>query len=199
MHGRLAAVFAQLIVGGESQGVHCLLVPIRDEDGRGRCEGVTIEDCGHKLGLNGVDNGRISFDSVRVPREALLNRYGDVTPEGEYTSPIENENRRFFTMLGTLIMGRVSVGGAALSATKTRADDRGPPRRTGASSSARRTARRSCCWTTARTSGGCCPRWRGRTRCTSPSSSWSPNCTASSPATRTSRRRAGAWRRGRRA
>jgi acyl-CoA oxidase len=118
VHGELAAVFAQLVVGGESQGVHCLLVPIRDSEGN-VCDGVRIEDCGHKLGLNGVDNGRIWFDSVRVPREALLNRYGDVTPEGEYTSPIENENRRFFTMLGTLIMGRVSVAGAALSATKS--------------------------------------------------------------------------------
>ena len=35
-HGRMAAVFAQLIVGGESQGVHCLLVPIRDRGGDGR-------------------------------------------------------------------------------------------------------------------------------------------------------------------
>jgi acyl-CoA oxidase len=118
VHGRMAAVFAQLVVGGESRGVHCLLVPIRDEDGS-VCDGVRIEDCGHKLGLNGVDNGRIWFDSVRVPRENLLNRYADVTPEGEYVSPIENANRRFFTMLGTLIMGRVSVAGAALSATKS--------------------------------------------------------------------------------
>ncbi len=28
-HGRMATVFAQLVVGGESHGVHCLLVPIR--------------------------------------------------------------------------------------------------------------------------------------------------------------------------
>jgi acyl-CoA oxidase len=117
-HGRLAAVFAQLVVGGESRGVHALLVPIRDEDGS-VCEGVTIEDCGEKLGLNGVDNGRIAFDRVRVPRDALLDRYADVSPDGVYTSPIENENRRFFTMLGTLIQGRVSVGGAAISATKS--------------------------------------------------------------------------------
>src|SRR5919198_1453047 len=48
--GRIAAVFAQLIVGGESRGVHALLVPIRDEDGT-VCEGVTITDCGQKLGL----------------------------------------------------------------------------------------------------------------------------------------------------
>jgi acyl-CoA oxidase len=117
-HGRMAAVFAQLIVGEESRGVHALLVEIRDEDGE-VADGVAISDCGHKLGLNGVDNGRLGFDHVRVPREALLDRYGSVTPEGEYTSPIESENRRFFTMLGTLVQGRVSVGGASISATKS--------------------------------------------------------------------------------
>ncbi len=55
---------------------------------------------------------------MRVPREALLNRFGDVTEDGTYTSPIESDGRRFFTMLGTLIRGRVSVAGSAGSATK---------------------------------------------------------------------------------
>jgi len=117
-HGRLAAVFCQLVIGGENKGVHALLVPIRDEDGS-VSDGVRIEDCGHKLGLNGVDNGRLYFDKVRVPRDNLLDRYATVSPAGEYSSPIENRDRRFFTMLGTLIQGRVSVGGAAISATKS--------------------------------------------------------------------------------
>ena len=117
VHGRMAAVFAQLIVGGEKRGVHCLLVPIRDEDGRA-CEGVELSDCGHKIGLNGVDNGRISFNGVRVPRDALLDRHAEVRADGSYHSPIENPNRRFFTMLGTLIQGRVSVCGGSISATK---------------------------------------------------------------------------------
>jgi acyl-CoA oxidase len=116
-HGRMAAVFAQLIVGGEQHGVHCLLVPIRDRDGS-VVPGVGIEDCGEKLGLNGVDNGRVWFDQVRVPREALLDRYAQVSPDGTYSSSIESRNRRFFTMLGTLIQGRVSICGAAISATK---------------------------------------------------------------------------------
>ncbi len=115
--GRLAAVFAQLITGGARRGVHVLLVPIRDERGQ-PCPNVRIEDCGHKGGLNGVDNGRLWFDQVRVPREALLDRFGSVAPDGTYTSPIANETRRFFTMLGTLVSGRVSVAGAALSAAK---------------------------------------------------------------------------------
>src|SRR6478735_3392390 len=119
--GRLAAVFAQLVVGGESRGVHALLVPIRDEAGT-VLDGVRIEDCGAKLGLDGVDNGRIWFDHVRVPREALLDRYASVTPDGTYSSPIENPTKRFFTMLGTLIQGRVSVCGASINATKVALD-----------------------------------------------------------------------------
>ncbi|MFD7156566.1 acyl-CoA dehydrogenase family protein [Kribbella sp. NPDC059898] len=116
-HGRMAAVFAQLVVGGQRHGVHCLLVPIRDADGAA-LPGVTLSDCGPKLGLNGVDNGRIVFDQVRVPRAALLDRYAQVDADGNYTSPIENPDRRFFTMLGTLVQGRVSVGGAAINASK---------------------------------------------------------------------------------
>ncbi|MEV0082514.1 acyl-CoA dehydrogenase [Saccharopolyspora sp. NPDC050642] len=115
--GRLAVVFAQLITGGESHGVHALLVPIRDEAGQ-PAPGVRIEDCGRKAGLNGVDNGRLYFDQVRVPREALLNRYGDVEPDGTYRSPISSKGKRFFTMLGTLIRGRISVAGTAGGATK---------------------------------------------------------------------------------
>jgi acyl-CoA oxidase len=115
--GRMAVVFAQLITGGESRGVHAFLVPIRDDSGA-PMPGVSIEDCGPKAGLNGVDNGRLSFDHVRIPREALLNRFGDVAEDGTYSSPIESDSRRFFTMLGTLIRGRVSVAGSAGSATK---------------------------------------------------------------------------------
>ena len=116
-HGHLAVVFAQLIVGGEGHGVHALIVPIRDQDGTVR-PGVTIEDDGPKLGLKGVDNGRLSFDGVRVAREALLDRYADVDETGQYVTSIENDSRRFFTMLGTLVQGRVSIGGAGLNASK---------------------------------------------------------------------------------
>ncbi|MBP2327730.1 acyl-CoA oxidase [Kibdelosporangium banguiense] len=115
--GRMAVVFAQLITGGRDYGVHAFLVPIRDGQGRPMA-GVRIEDCGPKAGLNGVDNGRLWFDQVRVPRENLLNRYGDVAEDGTYSSPIESDSRRFFTMLGTLVRGRISVAGGAGSATQ---------------------------------------------------------------------------------
>ena len=115
-HAELAAVFAQLEVDGESHGVHAFVVPIR-RDGA-VVDGVRIEDCGDKMGLDGVDNGRLYFDGVRVPRTALLNQFAEVTPEGRYLSPIDNPNRRFFTMLGTLVQGRVCVGGAGINAAK---------------------------------------------------------------------------------
>ena len=116
-HASIAAVFAQLVTRGESHGVHCFLVPLRDEHGED-LPGVTTSDCGYKGGLGGVDNGRIMFDDVRIPRTNLLNRYGHVDEGGAYSSPIENPNRRFFTMLGTLIRGRVSVGGSARAAAE---------------------------------------------------------------------------------
>ncbi|MBW4816963.1 acyl-CoA dehydrogenase family protein [Rhodococcus qingshengii] len=116
-HATVAAVFAQLITGGESQGVHCFVVPIRDDAGND-LPGVTTSDCGLKGGLPGVDNGRIVFDQVRIPRENLLNRYADVAEDGTYSSAIENPNRRFFTMVGTLVRGRVTVGGSAAAAAR---------------------------------------------------------------------------------
>ena len=117
----VAAVFAALITGGKNHGVHCFLVPIRDADGND-LPGVTTSDCHYKGGLPGVDNGRIVFDHVRVPRENLLNRYADVDPDGSYRSSIESDGRRFFTMIGTLIRGRVSVGGSAGAAARVALD-----------------------------------------------------------------------------
>ena len=116
-HGKLAVVFARLVVGGEDHGVHAILAPIRD--GRGRTlPGIRIEDRGLKLGLNGVDNGRIWFDSVRVPVDNLLDRFASIDGEGRYQSPIPSSGRRFFTMLSTLVAGRVSIASAAVSASK---------------------------------------------------------------------------------
>jgi acyl-CoA oxidase len=115
--GRAATVFAQLITNGVNHGVHCFFVPIRDESGA-FLPGVGGEDDGLKGGLNGIDNGRLHFDQVRVPRENLLNKYGDVAADGTYSSPIASPGRRFFTMLGTLVQGRVSLDGASVVASK---------------------------------------------------------------------------------
>ena len=110
--GTAATVFAQLVTNGVNHGVHCFYVPIRDERGN-FLPGVGGEDDGLKGGLNGIDNGRLHFTDVRVPRTNLLNKYGDVAVDGSYSSAIDSPGRRFFTMVGTLVQGRVSLDGAA--------------------------------------------------------------------------------------
>ncbi len=123
VHGQRATVFAQLVLPAregeepESQGVHAFVVPIRTASGAD-APGVRIADSGHKMGLNGVDNGRLWFDGARVPRTALLSRYAQVSPDGTYSSPIPSAGKRFFVMLGTLVGGRIAVGAAANSAAK---------------------------------------------------------------------------------
>lgn len=116
--GQVVTVFAQLETDGESYGVHPFLVRIRDEDGN-PVENVRIEDSGHKMGLNGVDNGRIWFDDVRISRENMLTRYGEVDADGAYSSPIPSDTKRFFTMIGTLVGGRVAVASASVTSMKS--------------------------------------------------------------------------------
>ena len=115
--GEMASVFAQLYIGGELKGVHAFLVPIRDPQKK-LLPGIHIDDNGEKIGLNGVDNGLIWFNQVKVPKGALLNRFANVDENGHWSSEIESDSKRFFTMLGTLVGGRMSIAGTAVKATQ---------------------------------------------------------------------------------
>ncbi|XP_030876074.1 acyl-coenzyme A oxidase-like protein [Leptonychotes weddellii] len=117
MYGNYAAVFAQLIVNGRSQGPHCFIVPIRDENGS-LYPGVTAIDMMYKEGLHGVDNGILIFHKVRIPRENLLDKFGSVAPDGQYHSPIKNKSARFNVMLAALTPSRLAVTFQAMGAMK---------------------------------------------------------------------------------
>lgn len=117
-HGQMATVFAKLIIDGKDYGVNAFVVPLRDKKGK-TLPGITIGDCGLKMGLNGVDNGTIRFDNVAIPAENMLDRFAAVNEAGEFESPIPSDNRRFFTMLGTLVGGRIGIPRSALSAAKS--------------------------------------------------------------------------------
>lgn len=118
LHGQMATVFAKLIIDEKDYGVSAFVVPLRDKNGK-LANGVTIEDCGRKMGLNGVDNGIIYFDNVVIPKENMLDRFAGVNEEGKFTSPIASDNRRFFTMLGTLVGGRIGIPRSGVAASKS--------------------------------------------------------------------------------
>lgn len=101
-----AVVFAQLITKGVNYGVHIFIADIWEKSTHEPMKGIEIGDCGLKLGCDGVDNGWMMFDNYRIPWKNLLNRYADVTKEGEYVSEVKSNMKRFALHLGALSTGR---------------------------------------------------------------------------------------------
>lgn len=116
-HANYMVTFAQTIVDGKNEGVNAFLVQVRDENMK-PSKGVMIEDMGWKIGLNGIDNGRLSFKNVRIPREAMLNRQNDVTADGKFVSDIKKVSARFFKVADRLLSGRLCISAMSLGALK---------------------------------------------------------------------------------
>ncbi|XP_072982030.1 acyl-coenzyme A oxidase 3, peroxisomal-like [Typha latifolia] len=116
-HATHTVIFAQLYMNGQNQGVHAFIAQIRDADGN-ICPNVRIADCGHKIGLNGVDNGRIWFDNIRVPRKNLLNSVADVLQDGQYISSIKDPDQRFAAFMAPLTFGRVNIAVSSIYVSK---------------------------------------------------------------------------------
>ncbi|KAG7400370.1 acyl-Coenzyme A oxidase [Phytophthora boehmeriae] len=80
--------FARLVLpkdGGIDHGVQSFVVPLRDVESHKLLPGVRIGDMGSKMGLQGVDNGWIQFDQVRIPRANMLCRYAQVSRDGVFS------------------------------------------------------------------------------------------------------------------
>ncbi|XP_061566048.1 peroxisomal acyl-coenzyme A oxidase 3 [Cololabis saira] len=111
-----ALVFAQLYTpDGVCHGLHPFIVPVRDPGSLLAVPGVLVGDVGRKVGQNGLDNGFALFYNMRIPRENLLNRTGDVTPDGRYVTPFKDPNKRFGASLGALSGSRLFITRMALA------------------------------------------------------------------------------------
>jgi len=93
-------LMARLFIQGKDYGPHAFIVQVRSLENHQSLPGITVGDIGPKFGYNGVDNGFLSFDHVRIPREQMLMRFAKVTANGTYIKPPpSNAKASYATMI----------------------------------------------------------------------------------------------------
>jgi len=108
----LGVVIADLRVDGVSHGPHPFLMRMRDEGGA-LVDGVRVEDMGGKTIANDLDNAKVYFDEVRLPKSALLNKFADIDDAGAYVQR-GTERMRIEVIGQRLLTGRLAIAEAAL-------------------------------------------------------------------------------------
>lgn len=105
-------VIADLRIDGKSHGPHAFLMTLRGEGGQ-LLPGIRVEDMGYKTIANDLDNARVWFDKVRLPRKALLNKFADLDAQGRYVQ-VGEERMRIEVIGQRLLTGRQAIAEAAL-------------------------------------------------------------------------------------
>ncbi|XP_068705320.1 peroxisomal acyl-coenzyme A oxidase 1-like [Montipora foliosa] len=99
-----ATVPARLILEGKDHGIQMFIVQLRDRKTHQPMPGITIGDIGPKFGFNGVDNGFLMFDHVRIPLNQMLMGLSKLSPDGTLTKPVNSK-----LMYGTMSKVRVGI------------------------------------------------------------------------------------------
>jgi len=111
----MAVIWAQLYIGEKCHGVHAYVVPIRDPQTHKLLPGVLIGDCGPKNGVNGIDNGFIILDRVRIPKNNQLDKISGVDDSGNFRTAVANDDKRFGVHLSALSGGRYMIAANCMS------------------------------------------------------------------------------------
>lgn len=117
-----AVVMAQLIIDGKRYGVHPFHIQIRDMKTFKPLPGISIADIGPKMGYQGIDNGTMLFNNVRVPHNSMLARYSKVDKAtGKYIKP-PNAKLTYGTMTWVrtqfVLISRLNIAKAATVAVR---------------------------------------------------------------------------------
>ena len=104
-------VIADLRIKGKSYGPHPFFINMRDDD-QNLLPGIRVEDMGFKTVANDLDNARVWFDKVSLPKSALLNRFADIK-DNEYVQ-VGDERMRIEVIGQRLMTGRQAIAEAAL-------------------------------------------------------------------------------------
>merc|ERR1711988_1495160 len=110
-------VIADLFVNGKSYGPHAFLMQLRDAHGQ-LTPGVSVGNMGSKTIANDLDNAWISFDSVRIDRTCMLDRFATIEGADTYVSR-GGETMRLVVIGQRLLTGRMCIAQAALVFART--------------------------------------------------------------------------------
>jgi acyl-CoA oxidase len=112
----VGVVIANLRVKGKSHGPHAFFMHLRDSEEGNLLPGIRITDMGTKTVANDLDNARVWFDQVKLPKTALLNKFADIV-DNAYVQTTADKMR--IEVIGQrLLTGRMAIAEAALVCCK---------------------------------------------------------------------------------
>lgn len=112
----LGVVIARLIVDGHDHGPHAFTMQLRDYDTMEEMPGIRVVDMGTKTIANDLDNARVWFDHVRLPKSSLLRKFADIQ-DNKYVQTTD-EKMRIEVIGQRLLTGRQAIAESALMSAR---------------------------------------------------------------------------------